>query len=111
MEYGSTLTTFWYIQIFRHDRWGCQDNLRGASPIACRRSVSERKECEFLTEEISFLGHVISASGIKTDPEKTRGNHYVSHPHQSEMTSGSARVILILPKVRTKLLGNRASFD
>ena len=29
------------------------------------------KKSEFLTEEISFLGHVISATGIKTDPKKT----------------------------------------
>jgi hypothetical protein len=30
------------------------------------------KKCDFMKEEISFLGHRVSANGIKVDPEKVR---------------------------------------
>jgi hypothetical protein len=30
------------------------------------------KKCDFMKEEISFLGHRISANGLKVDPEKVR---------------------------------------
>ena len=29
-------------------------------------------KCHFLQKEVTFLGHVVSADGIKTDPEKVR---------------------------------------
>ncbi|GBL91854.1 Retrovirus-related Pol polyprotein from transposon 297 [Araneus ventricosus] len=30
------------------------------------------KKCRFFRKDISFLGHIISADGVKTDPEKTK---------------------------------------
>jgi hypothetical protein len=30
------------------------------------------KKCDFMKEEISFLGHRVSANGLKVDPEKVR---------------------------------------
>jgi hypothetical protein len=30
------------------------------------------KKCEFMKEEIAFLGHRVSANGFKIDPEKVR---------------------------------------
>jgi hypothetical protein len=30
------------------------------------------KKCDFMKEEISFLGHQVSANGLKVDPEKVR---------------------------------------
>ena len=35
------------------------------------------KKCEFAQESVLYLGHVVSADGIQTDPEKLRAvNHY-----------------------------------
>ena len=32
--------------------------------------VLKQSKCEFIKSEIKFLGHVINADGISTDPEK-----------------------------------------
>ncbi|GBM82950.1 Transposon Ty3-G Gag-Pol polyprotein [Araneus ventricosus] len=38
------------------------------------------KKCTFFRKEVSYLGHIISADGIKTDPEKTKAVVDLPHP-------------------------------
>lgn len=39
------------------------------------------KKCHFLQKEISFLGHIVSKSGIKTDPEKIKAVKSMPRPN------------------------------
>ena len=36
-------------------------------------TLNERK-CEFAVDQVNYLGHVVSADGIKPDPDKGEGN-------------------------------------
>ena len=38
------------------------------------------KKCQFLQEEISFLGHIVSKSGIRTDPAKVAAVKEMKRP-------------------------------
>ncbi|GBM73773.1 Retrovirus-related Pol polyprotein from transposon 297 [Araneus ventricosus] len=38
------------------------------------------KKCRFFQKEVTYLGHVISAEGVKTDPEKIKAVVYWSRP-------------------------------
>ncbi|GBM56891.1 Retrovirus-related Pol polyprotein from transposon 297 [Araneus ventricosus] len=38
------------------------------------------KKCRFFQKAVAYLGHVISAEGVKTDPENIKAIVYLSHP-------------------------------
>ena len=42
-------------------------------------------KCEFLKLEFNYLGHVISASGVKPGPEKVRAIRELTPPENVEM--------------------------
>ncbi len=62
------LMTYWYIQRVQRsmiDICGlCYKTLRE------KQLYAKLLKCEFWLEEISFLGHIVSAEGIKVDPSK-----------------------------------------
>ncbi|GJP86133.1 hypothetical protein CLOP_g16197 [Closterium sp. NIES-67] len=47
------------------------------------RLITKGSKCEFLKQELEFLGHVISTEGIRIDPKKTPGYSGMETPDQS----------------------------
>lgn len=46
------------------------------------------EKCEFAKEEIKFLGYIVSAEGMKPDPDKTRAIQDMKEPgNVSELRS------------------------
>jgi hypothetical protein len=50
----------------------------------------KQQKVVFATEKISFLGHLISAEGVKIDPERTRANRDFPPPRD---VSGISRFL------------------
>ncbi|EFA11897.2 Retrovirus-related Pol polyprotein from transposon 17.6-like Protein [Tribolium castaneum] len=56
--------------------WDCTEHLRRLRNVFERMRKTNLKfkptKCNFMLEEAKYLGHIISAEGVKTDPEKTK---------------------------------------
>ena len=61
------------------------DHFVNLEKVLSRLSVAglklKPKKCHFLQKEISFLGHIVSKSGIKTDPEKIKAVKSMPRPN------------------------------
>ncbi len=42
------------------------------------------KKCSFFKEQVTYVGHIVSANGIQTDPEKTQKIVDWPRPHNSD---------------------------
>ncbi|KAA3487111.1 DNA/RNA polymerases superfamily protein [Gossypium australe] len=59
------------ILIYSHDEIEHAEYLRLVLQILCDKQLYAKfNKCEFWLNEVSFLGHVVSASGIRVDPSK-----------------------------------------
>lgn len=49
------------------------DHLREVLTVLSKNKFyANKKKCQFFQHELTFLGHVVSAEGLKVDPQKTR---------------------------------------
>ena len=58
-------------------------------------------KCEFLRLEVTYLGHVVSEEGIRTDPEKTKA--VKNWPVQKERSQSISRLYGILQMLHQAL--------
>ena len=58
-------------------------------------------KCEFLRSEVTYLGHVVSEEGIRTDPEKTKA--VKNWPVQKERSQSISRLYGILQMLHQAL--------
>ena len=58
-------------------------------------------KCEFLRSEVTYLGHVVSEEGIRTDPEKTKA--VKNWPVQKERSQSISRLYRILQMLHQAL--------
>ncbi|GBM96659.1 Retrovirus-related Pol polyprotein from transposon 17.6 [Araneus ventricosus] len=49
-----------------------EEHLNNLSKVFQRLQKANPKKCRFFQKEVAYLGHVISAEGVKTDPEKIK---------------------------------------
>jgi hypothetical protein len=63
----------------------------------------------FATEEISFLGHVISPAGVRIDPERTRAIRDFPPPRDTKGISRFIGMITFLPQVHSPVSRNSSS--
>lgn len=89
LQWHITVLYFDYIIDTGQDFFDHLNNLREV--IERLREVNlklKAKKCKFFQEEVTFLGHVVSENGVKTDPVKTRAvEEWKSPKNVSELKS------------------------
>lgn len=59
------------ISVYSANHHGHDEHLKMVFEVLREKKLfTKLKKCEFLLEEMSFLGHVISKDGIAIDPKK-----------------------------------------
>ncbi len=67
--YMSTWMTYWFFNISPGTRAA---RPTSASKVAREWAFVKAEKCEFHAQSVPFLGHIVSAEGIRMDPEKIK---------------------------------------
>lgn len=89
LQWHITVLYFDYIIDTGQDFFDHLNNLREVIERLREANLKlKAKKCKFFQEEVTFLGHVVSENGVKTDPVKTRAvEEWKSPKNVSELKS------------------------